>query len=698
MYILNISKKIVFLFFCILFSNISANIGSNVNLEIGSNIGSDVASNVKPGENNPYPKIAKFLLTNFITQESTINSLLDLNKEEVKEKAKPKEFEVIPKIENDKLTEEEQLKIIFRIFSNSKEIKNLTEEKIVNDNLYYDLEFFCSKSTNNKQNNLLCKIDNTNTLIGKIYLAKMLFQPTANIEVLTQRQAIIKELIDNKTLFNSLDKKLKDIKIVESELIWFWKKMSSELEKILYTIIFSNPNSIKGQIFNKNSELLNFYHVMDTINYGMFQLIHKVGAPATALFYLNKIWKDPLISQNANSKLNMAFNGGYFAFFEFYILPQVLKIQRSIFDLKNQLHEKTNALAKYTLLTQSIYNTISSNETLKSNLEDIKVIKNLLKNNSKENSDLKKLLENLKTDTFKKEASILSNKGKALSSFQLMQQEKDKFISSLEVIGQIDAYLSIAKLYKKFENNVNAKYSFVEYLKPDEVNQAKPYIYLKDFWTPFLDVEKIVTNDFEIGNKNNNIVLTGPNAGGKSTVLKSIIINLLLAQTIGIAPSSKIIITPFCNIKTYLNITDEIGEKSLFQAEMDRALDFINSVESLKKNEFSFVIMDEIFTGTDPDEGLSGAYGIAETLATFPNNICLVATHFKKLTELGKDTQGAFKNYKVSVIKNSDGSFIYPYKLEEGISNQRIALDLLKLKGFNPKVLDNAYKIFNSIN
>ena len=101
----------------------------------------------------------------------------------------------------------------------------------------------------------------------------------------------------------------------------------------------------------------------------------------------------------------------------------------------------------------------------------------------------------------------------------------------------------------------------------------------------------------------NNICITGPNAGGKSTFIKSLCISILLSQTLTVAPAELFELTPIYYIQTYINIPDCKGKESLFQAEMRRSLKYINKLKELK-DKFSFVIMDEIFSSTNPDEGV----------------------------------------------------------------------------------------------
>jgi DNA mismatch repair protein MutS len=308
------------------------------------------------------------------------------------------------------------------------------------------------------------------------------------------------------------------------------------------------------------------------------------------------------------------------------------------------------------------------------------------------NSDVKSLLEKLQADTFKGDPSFFSNKGRVLATFQKMLRLKDKFIGALKAVGELDAYMSIAKLYMQHEDNKNAKYCFAQIVDSDE-----PVIQIQNFWHPFINPDKVVTNNIELGRgaDAHNVILTGPNAAGKSTFLKSLTIALILAQCFGITPASVMKFTPFVKINTYLNISDEEGKESLYQAEMRRAQSLLNSIKNLKKGEFSFVIMDEIFTGTNPKEGKAGAYGVAKAIAKYSSCICVVATHYKKLTALEADTNGYYKNYKVYVNIKGDGTVDCPYKVIPGISDQRIALLLLEQQGFDKDILDEAYKILN---
>ena len=173
------------------------------------------------------------------------------------------------------------------------------------------------------------------------------------------------------------------------------------------------------------------------------------------------------------------------------------------------------------------------------------------------------------------------------------------------------------------------------------------------------------------------------------------IFNILTNSNCGTCYTPKIYtISPFIN--TYLNIPDSKGKESLFEAEMRRSLEFLNILKKLDKNKFSFVIMDEIFSSTNPDEGISGAYAIANNMSKYLNNMCMITTHYSYLSKLEKT--GKFRNYKIPIKRDNENNIVYTYKLEPGISNQYIALELLKKKGFDKNIVDDALTICKKIN
>ena len=104
-----------------------------------------------------------------------------------------------------------------------------------------------------------------------------------------------------------------------------------------------------------------------------------------------------------------------------------------------------------------------------------------------------------------------------------------------------------------------------------------------------------------------------------------------------------------------------------------------------------FIAIDEMFNGTSTKEAKAAAFSVAKHLGSFSNCMSVIATHFPLLTTLENDTD-SFTNYKVSVTKTENG-LNYPYKLSLGISDQHIALDILRQEGFSSSILVDAQKL-----
>lgn len=206
---------------------------------------------------------------------------------------------------------------------------------------------------------------------------------------------------------------------------------------------------------------------------------------------------------------------------------------------------------------------------------------------------------------------------------------------------------------------------------------------------PCLNLEKVVMNDFEFSDK--NIIVTGPNAGGKSTFIKSVLINALMCQTIGISTCFDCKTVPFDIIHSQINIPDAKGHESLFEAEMHRCLATLNMLKE-HQNKHSLVVMDEIFNSTNPVEGISAAFAIAKKMSDYVNCKLIFTTHYAYLTKLAKTTN-RFLNYRMNVMMDPRGNMSFPYKISRGVSKQYIALELLKKNGFDVDIIEEAIDI-----
>ena len=299
----------------------------------------------------------------------------------------------------------------------------------------------------------------------------------------------------------------------------------------------------------------------------------------------------------------------------------------------------------------------------------------LMLNGEDRSVNFEKLVDLLQTNTFKDYASFFSLSGRVLAAHRLMTEEKDEFTPALAAMGEIDACLSMAKLHKKNRES-RVGYCFTEFVETD-----KPYMKLVDFWNPFINPEVVVTNSLTLGKgaEASKVILTGSNTGGKSTILKATLILNLLSRSYGMAPARACTLSPFGMTGCFMKVNDDTAAgESKFKAEVTRAKLLCETMDALPANQFGFIVIDELFTGTNANDAINAAKKVAEKLAKMDNNIYIMATHFPPLTELEKQYKGLIKNYKVEVTKNAaTGKLIRKYKLEPGISTQNVANDIL---------------------
>jgi DNA mismatch repair protein MutS len=341
----------------------------------------------------------------------------------------------------------------------------------------------------------------------------------------------------------------------------------------------------------------------------------------------------------------------------------------------NIIHEKLNKVNQYTGLCNKITQICITN-----NISDITSYINY----TNISEDLNIYVKHFDFPVFNKDPSLFSNKGKILSTFKKLKESKNNLSNIFHYTGIIDTVMSIENLLSN--STTENPYSLTNYI----TNNKKPIIQVDGIWHPYLNTSNTVKNSLDM---KNNILITGPNAAGKSTFIKSIIINILMSQTIGLASALKFDMTPFHMIESYLHISDSKGTSSLFEAEMFRSRDYIEKLKNMDDDKFSFIVLDEIFSSTNYVEGFSGAYSILKKISSFKNTLSVTTTHYTDLECLEKDTKGKIVNYKFEVDHDENNEIIFNYILKKGVSRQYIALELLQKNGFDDDVIEDAMKI-----
>lgn len=629
-----------------------------------------------------------------------------------------------PKLEIAQFSDREMLEIVFNLFG-------ANESTTVDNNLLTvmkDLELFLGQGKE-PQASIFNKINHTVTTFGQVALARMIASPINEIGSLTARQNLIKELTTNAELFERVEKILQEIKKSQQGFFSFWKEEDEVNKEFFEKRLFFNRSLTKR--FNANPYMLEasirlsnlgniwtssqilaqcvaFNYMMAKLAQGnpMFAGMPQQSSPfKTAIYSLGELFKnlnpyqavknyrltkeaflnaitpdgEALVAPETAKKIALGMTlltSGYSYFIvgmSSWNTKNALQDGTLIKDTINHLHARVHCAAKMVEGCNSLNKLVKTNEHFAAGLFCHQGAQRLFETSGDTNFD--SLVSLLQTNTLMSEASFFALSGRVLCTYHLMKESKQKFAASLEALGELDACMSIAKLYKKMSAE-QVGYNFVNYIE-----STQPHLELIGFWHPLVPVDKIVTNDITLGNnaQSKNIILTGSNTGGKSTMLKSMMLSTLFAQTITIAPAHHAAITPFAYLGSYLHVLDDVAAgNSLFKSEILRAQSLLENAQALTNRDYGFVVIDELFTGTASDKGSHAAYKVAHKLSGTDNIIYILATHFPELTELEQATDGICKNYKVDVIKKEDGTIIRPFKIEPGISTTGIANDLLQ--------------------
>ena len=282
---------------------------------------------------------------------------------------------------------------------------------------------------------------------------------------------------------------------------------------------------------------------------------------------------------------------------------------------------------------------------------------------------------------------ILSLEAKLFSELIVDMQA---FIPQIQInanlIAQLDCLLSFAAI-----SELN------HYVRP--VVDDSEIIDIKQGRHPVIETqlpigEQYVPNDVYLDNdKQQVMMITGPNMAGKSALLRQTALIVLLAQIGCFVPAEGARIGLVDKIFTRVGASDNISlGESTFMVEMTEASNILNNVTPR-----SLVLFDELGRGTSTYDGISIAWAIVEYLHehSSANARTLFATHYHELNEMEK-LFSRIKNYNVSV-KEVDGKVIFLRKLERGGSNHSFGIHVAEIAGMPKSIVKRAHVILKQL-
>lgn len=227
-----------------------------------------------------------------------------------------------------------------------------------------------------------------------------------------------------------------------------------------------------------------------------------------------------------------------------------------------------------------------------------------------------------------------------------------------EVVGEIEELLSLTSLSRVKQTSA-----------PILDNRQEPQFSAEDMYHPLLPQRTVQTNSIQL--QTDTVIITGSNMSGKTTFLRTIGMNLILAYA-GAQVCAKRMIASQMKVLTSMRVVDDVSSGiSTFYAEILRIKQM---VDASREGTPTINLIDEIFKGTNSADRIVGARAVIKQL-TEPNTITLVSTHDFELCE-----QNNIKNYHFEEYYEED-TLRFDYVLRDGKCTTTNALQLMKMAG-----------------
>ena len=263
-------------------------------------------------------------------------------------------------------------------------------------------------------------------------------------------------------------------------------------------------------------------------------------------------------------------------------------------------------------------------------------------------------------------------------------------------IGTLDCLLSLAHTSKYCITSSMTRPQFIKQKNP---KTDKSFLEIRECRHPCIDDQQLnavgqqgaasqfIPNDTILGckeNKANFVIVTGPNMGGKSTLLRQTCIAVILAHIGCYVPCKSMILTPVDRIFTRVGANDRIlAGQSTFMVELEETSNILSHATNN-----SLVILDELGRGTSTFDGTSIAWAVAKTLIEEIKCRTLFSTHYHGLTDSFINNKDVAMYHMAYRQINDDITFLY--KFTKGICDQSHGINCAKLAGLPQDLLDKA--------
>ncbi len=542
---------------------------------------------------------------------------------------------------------------------------SLSNYLLLDDSSCQNLELLKNIRSSSRRGTLIGIMDRTVTAPGGRLLQQWLRYPLLDPEMILQRQEAVAEAKENISIRKQLRESLKSIRDLErlGSRITMGHANARELLGLKHSLqalpdLQSILSNLHSELFMFRENLEPLYelatHIEKSIRDDAPPTIHEGGIIKTGyhpeldrLIQINRDGKGWLARLEIKEKETLGINSlkvRYNKVFGYYI-----EIPKSHSD-----NIPSNYIRKQTLVNAERYIT----DELKTYEEEV----------------------------------LGAEERRATLEYELFNNLRQEVIKNNNQIQKIAQFLACVDVLVNLADVADQN----DYTQPRITTDGK--ILIEDGRHPVVEKmiagERFVPNSIRMDNEKNQIlILTGPNMAGKSTVLRQVALLVLMAQIGSFIPAGESSLSIVDRIFTRVGALDNLSQgQSTFMVEMQETANILNNA-----TEKSLIILDEIGRGTSTFDGLSIAWAVAEYLHDLHGNgvKTLFATHYHELTDLS-ETKPRVKNYNIAVKEWND-EVIFLRKLVEGSTNRSYGIQVARLAGIPNNVLQRAKKILSNI-
>ena len=552
-------------------------------------------------------------------------------------------------------------------------LSNITKITLVRDDNHMvldkiardTLEIVLSYRNNTKAGSLLSVLDKTKTPMGARMLAEWVTAPLKNISMITERQDAIQELVDKSDTCQTLRETLSNF----GDLGRFCGKIANGNVNPKDMLAFADSLSLIDQVKdfisqNYQSNLLSTWssqlNSLTDLRCLLLKAIKK--EPNTILSDGN------YINDGYNQKLDELRNAGTLSKQWLLALENKERTETGVEKLKVAYNRVAGYYFEMPLnaMKQVPYRFIRKGSTL-----------NTERYTTDELREIEGKILSASSDAIKLEQTLFAEIVATVQQQIPVIQQDAASIANIDVLANL-AYLALKNQWTRPAINSDG------ILKLE--NARHPVL------ESVLPINEFVANDCDLDAENTTMLITGPNMAGKSTYMKTVALNVIMAHCGSFVPCYRAQIPLTDRVFTRIGASDDMMTgKSTFMVEMNEVS---NIVHNATKD--SLLLLDEIGRGTGTNDGYALAKAILQYIIEQIGSKTLCATHFHELIELGR-TYPQVQNYKV-LTSNLNGQIIFLHKVVKGEEQNSFGAEVAQLSGLPDVIIQNAKRIMKEGN